>query len=83
MKRTLTTVALVALVLLAAVPPAAAETGCPPSFHAHTEADMHHGEHQHAGLAMEAADLNGNGVICVKHVTPDGRIHVHIDDFIR
>jgi hypothetical protein len=76
------TFVLIVLVLLMAVPAASADAGCPPSFHAHTQADMHHGEHQHVGLAMDAVDRNGNDVICVKHVGIDGGIHVHIDDFI-
>lgn len=55
---------------------------CPEGFHLHTidDGDPEHGEHRHVGLSMEAVDRNGNGWICVKHVTPDGGIHVHIDD---
>jgi hypothetical protein len=32
---------------------------------------------------MDKVDRNGNGLICVQHVTPDGEIHVHIDDLTR
>jgi hypothetical protein len=39
------------------------------------EHDMDH--HQHAGTD---ADLNGDGYICMKHVTPDEKIHVHVDN---
>lgn len=39
------------------------------------EHDMHH--HQHAGTD---ADQNGDGYICMKHVTPDEKIHVHVDN---
>jgi hypothetical protein len=78
----LTVFAIVALVLLTAVPDATADTGCPPGFHPHTEGDMHEDGHQHVGLAMDAVDRNQNGVICVKHVGANGGIHVHIDDFI-
>lgn len=82
MKSKLSAVMLVVLVLLLAVPVASAESGCPPAFQTHTEGDMHGDGHQHVGLAMDAVDKNGNGVICVKHVGRDGNIHVHIDDFI-
>ncbi|HEU0291438.1 MAG TPA: hypothetical protein VFR47_01805 [Anaerolineales bacterium] len=39
------------------------------------EHDMHH--HQHIGTDT---DLNGDGYICMQHVTPDEQIHVHIDN---
>ena len=39
------------------------------------EHDMHH--HQHAGTD---ADQNGDGYICMKHVTSDEKIHVHVDN---
>ena len=82
MRSKLSAVLLIVLVLLMAVPVASAESGCPPAFHTHTEGDMHGDGHQHVGLAMDAVDKNGNGVICVKHVGREGDIHVHIDDFI-
>lgn len=74
---------ILALVIVAAVPAVSAGAGCLTGFHPHTEGDMHSPGHQHVGLPMEAVDTNGDGVVCVKHVTPNGRIHVHIDDFIR
>ena len=82
MTRKITVVALVAVLLMMGVPEVSADSGCPPAFHVHTEGDMHADGHQHVGLAMDAVDKNGNGVICVKHVGRDGSIHVHIDDFI-
>lgn len=82
MRLKLSGVLLVVLVLLMAVPGASAESGCPPAFDTQTEGDMHGDGHQHVGLAMDAVDKNGNGVICVKHVGHNGDIHVHIDDFI-
>ena len=38
--------------------------------------DMHH-HHQHVGTS---ADQNGDGYICMKHVTPEEGIHVHVDN---
>jgi len=40
---------------------------------------MEHDEHhrQHVGTAT---DLNADGYICMKPVTPDGKIHVHVDN---
>ena len=63
-------------------PTSGAAQGCPPGLqdlHAVDDHDHQHGEHRHVGLATEAGEHNGNGLICVKHVTPDGAIHVHID----
>ena len=37
--------------------------------------DVHH--HQHVGTD---ADLNGDGWICMKHLTPTEKIHLHIDN---
>jgi hypothetical protein len=73
---------LLAAAPLVLAPASAAAQGCPPGFQLHAVDDHDHqdGEHRHVGLAMAAADRNGNGLICVKHVTPDGAIHVHIDD---
>jgi len=39
------------------------------------EHDMHH--HQHVGTDT---DLNGDGFICMKPVTLDENIHVHVDN---
>lgn len=38
--------------------------------------DMHH-HHQHVGTSV---DQNGDGFICMQHVTPDETIHVHVDN---
>ena len=37
--------------------------------------DVHH--HQHVGTD---ADLNDDGWICMKHVTPEEKIHLHVDN---
>jgi hypothetical protein len=37
--------------------------------------DVHH--HQHVGTD---ADLNGDGWICMKHLTPTEKIHLHVDN---
>jgi Spy/CpxP family protein refolding chaperone len=73
---------LLAAAALVAAPSSASANSCPPGFHLHAVGDGDHGhsEHQHVGLSMERVDLNGNGDICVKHLTPEGTIHVHIDD---
>lgn len=80
MKRTLLGLA-VGLALLVA-PGAVAGSSCPEGFHLHSigDGDHEHGDHRHVGLSMEAVDQNGNGLICVKPITPDESIHVHIDD---
>ena len=53
--------------------------GCPEEFMLHMahEHDGEHTGHLHAGTD---ADQNGDGFICVKHVTPDEKVHVHIDN---
>ena len=40
---------------------------------------MEHDEHEHQHVGTEA-DLNGDGWICMKHVTPDEKIHLHVDN---
>ena len=37
--------------------------------------DVHH--HQHVGTD---ADRNGDGFICMRHVTPNEQVHVHVDN---
>jgi len=37
--------------------------------------DVHH--HQHVGIDT---DRNGDGWICMKHLTPTEKIHLHIDN---
>jgi hypothetical protein len=50
---------------------------CPSGFVLH-EFHHHEGEHEHhIGLAQ---DLNGNGMICVKHLA--NGLHVHVDDVV-
>lgn len=54
--------------------------GCLDRFQLHSVMDHshdHEGEHHHVG---NDKDLNGDGWICGKHVTNDGRVHVHIDN---
>jgi len=40
---------------------------------------MEHDEHHHQHVGTDA-DLNADGYICMKPVTPDGKIHVHVDN---
>lgn len=40
---------------------------------------MDHNDHNHKHVGTDA-DLNGDGYICMKPVTPSGKIHVHIDN---
>jgi hypothetical protein len=52
---------------------------CPPGFEIHDfhDHEMHEHDH-HIGLTK---DLNGNGLICVKHLS-SGK-HVHVDDVVQ
>jgi hypothetical protein len=62
---------------------AARERGgsCPPGFT--LEMAMDPGEHEHMHHhAGTSADQNGDGYICMKPVTPEGKVHVHIDNSI-
>jgi hypothetical protein len=56
--------------------------GCAPGFTLEMamEHDDHQHHHQHVGTD---ADKNGDGYICVQPVTPDGRIHVHVDNNVQ
>jgi hypothetical protein len=75
---------LLAVALLVLPPTSASSDGCPDTFHLHAVGDDHeHSDRRHVGLSMDTVDRNGNGLICVKHATPDGGIHVHIDDLKR
>jgi hypothetical protein len=75
---------LIALVLLLTIAlPAFAADGqppvgsCPPGFVLH-EFGHHDGDHDHhIGITT---DLNGDGLICVKHL--DNGLHVHVDNVI-
>lgn len=77
--------ALVLVVLLTqfAIPAALAldepAGSCPVGFS--LEPAMHHDHHHHRHVGT-SADQNGDGYICVKHITPDETIHVHIDNHL-
>jgi len=51
--------------------------GCAPGFT--LEMAMVHDNHHHRHVGTDA-DLNGDGYICMKPATPDGKIHVHVDN---
>ena len=75
---------LLAVTLLVFPPSSASAGSCPAAFDLHAVGDDHEpGDHRHVGLSLDKVDRNGNGLICVQHVTPDGDIHVHIDDLTR
>jgi len=42
---------------------------------------MEHDEHEHQHVGTDA-DLNGDGWICMKHVTPVEKIHLHVDNYL-
>ena len=55
-----------------------APTGnCAPSFT--LEMAMAHDNHHHRHVGTDT-DKNGDGYICMKPVTPSGKIHVHVDN---
>jgi hypothetical protein len=74
---------LVMLLALFVVPAALAEDepagSCPTGFH--LEMAMDHDEHHHQHVGSDT-DVNGDGFICMKHVTPDEKIHVHVDNML-
>ena len=80
-KKLVFTLMLVMLVAQFAVPTVLASDepagSCPPGFM--LEEVMRHSEHHHQHVGT-SADKNGDGFICMKHVTPDERIHVHVDN---
>ena len=51
--------------------------GCAPGFT--LEMVMEHDIHQHQHVGTDA-DKNGDGYICMKPVTPSGKVHVHADN---
>lgn len=69
---------------LVLTPTSASAASCPEGFHLHSidDGNHEHGEHLHVGVSMDEVDRNENGAICVKHISPSGAIHVHIDDVI-
>jgi len=54
-------------------------SNCPRGFNLemHMHLEDHEHEHVHVGTS---ADQNGDGYIRMKPITPDGSIHVHIDN---
>ncbi len=50
---------------------------CAPGFT--LEMAMDHDNHHHKHVGNDA-DNNGDGYICMKPVTPSGKIHVHVDN---
>jgi len=50
---------------------------CPPGFT--LELVMDHDAHHHSHVGIDT-DQNGDGYICMKHVTPGEGIHVQIDN---
>jgi hypothetical protein len=50
---------------------------CAPGFT--LEMAMDHDNHHHKHVGTDA-DRNGDGFICMKPVTPAGKIHVHVDN---
>ena len=81
--RILFVTAMVSLLLVATVfTVAAQEGGCPDGFMLHLahDHDEHHAGHLHVGTD---ADQNGDGYICVKHVTSSVEVHVHIDNAVK
>ena len=76
-----------AIILLAVALPASTSHGdaepagaCPDDFVLHPVGHCdcgEHGEHIHAGVST---DRNDDGWICMKHVSVDGGVHVHIDN---
>jgi len=51
--------------------------GCAPGFT--LERAMEHDNHPHHHVGT-SADQNWDGFICMKPVTPTGKIHVHVDN---
>ena len=54
--------------------------GCAPGFT--LEMAMEHDNHHHKHVGTDA-DKNGDGYICMKPVTPSGKIHVHVDNNVK
>ena len=73
---------LVVLLSQFAVPSAFAEGepsgNCVPGFTLEM-AMVHDNNHHHRHVGTDA-DKNGDGYICMKPVTPSGKIHVHVDN---
>ena len=86
MKKRIIEATFVLIMLLTALSrPALAQSepiaGCPNGFELHQANDHHDMDiHNHVGTST---DQNGDGWICVKHVSPNGSIHVHIDNTVK
>jgi hypothetical protein len=52
---------------------------CPTGFH--LDRVMDHDEHHHQHVGTDT-DLNGDGWLCMRHVTPDETIHLHVDNYL-
>jgi len=50
---------------------------CAPGFTLMMTMEENEHHHQHVGTAT---DINADGYICMMPVTPDGKIHVHVDN---
>jgi hypothetical protein len=50
---------------------------CAPGFRLEMAMDHDHHHHRHVGTDT---DKNADGYICMKPVTPSGKIHVHVDN---
>jgi len=50
---------------------------CAPGFTRMTA--MEHDEHHHQHVGTDT-DFNGDGFICMMPVTPDEKVHVHVDN---
>jgi len=53
---------------------------CAPGFTLEMAMDHDQHHHKHVGTS---ADMNGDGYICMKSVTPSGKIHVHVDNNVQ
>lgn len=84
MIRILFVTVLASILLMSTVFAVGAQGGsCPPGFSlhmAHEHDDEHHTGHPHVGTD---ADQNGDGYICVKHLTSSVEAHVHIDNAVK
>jgi hypothetical protein len=80
-KKLVFAVLLVLLISQFAVPSAVAAAeaagSCPPGFT--LEEVMPHDNHHHQHV-VTSADKNGDGLICMKHVMSNERLHVHVDN---
>jgi hypothetical protein len=61
---------------------AASGSNCPEGFTREMAMDHEDHEHPHRHVGT-SADQNGDDLICMKPITPDGSIHVHIDNNVR